>query len=135
MRLTTKSNRLVASCLIASLGLLVACGTPQEQCINRVSKELRTVSELRAETAANITRGYAIDVSYVPYTTYDTCYYGNGRRYSCPRTYTRTVTQPRTIDVALEKRKLRDLEQKQLALEKQAAPYIEQCRVLYPENT
>lgn len=135
MRRANKSKRIAASSLIVSLGLLVACGTPQEQCIKRVSKELRTVSALRAETAANITRGYAIDVSYVPYTTYDVCYHRNGRHYSCPRTYTRTITQPRTIDVAEEKRKLNDLEQKQVALEKQAAPYIEQCRIQYPETS
>lgn len=112
---------------------LAACGTPQERCIKGVSKELRTVAALRQETALNINRGYAVDVSYVPYTSYETCYYGNGRRYSCPRTYTRTVTQPRTIDVAEEKRKLKDLEAKQASLEAQTAPFIAQCQAQYPE--
>lgn len=135
MSLNTKAKRTILAGTFAGLGLLVACGTPQEQCINGVTKDLRTIAGLRQETAANIARGYAIDVSYVPYTTYETCYYANGRRYGCPRTYTRKVTQPRTIDVSEEARKLKGLEQKQAALEKQAAPYIAQCKTQYPEDS
>lgn len=135
MSVNIKAKRTILTGALAGLGLLVACGTPQEQCINRASKELQTIEELRQETAANIARGYAIDVSFVPYTTYDTCYYANGRRYNCPRTYTRKVTQPRTIDISEEQSKLNGLEQKQAALEKQIAPYIAQCKAQYPEDS
>lgn len=127
-------GRSILTVTVAGMVLLAACSTPQEKCINRVSKEMHTIDKLRQETAANISRGYAIDVSYVPYTTYGTCYYGNGRRYSCPQTYTRTVTKPRTIDVAQERSNLKELEQKLATLQEQSAPYIAQCKRQYPED-
>ena len=51
-----------------SLLALTACGTPQEQCINRNTRDLRTIQRLVDETQANIARGYAIEeyTVYVP---------------------------------------------------------------------
>ena len=43
------------------LALLAACGTPQEQCINRNTRDLRTVDRLITETEGNLQRGYAYE--------------------------------------------------------------------------
>jgi hypothetical protein len=41
---------------LLSLLLLTACGTPQEQCINSVTRDMRVVDRLIAETEANLAR-------------------------------------------------------------------------------
>ena len=43
---------------LAFLALLAACGTPQEQCIGRQTREYRTVAALLAEVNGNLARGY-----------------------------------------------------------------------------
>ncbi|NNE51896.1 MAG: hypothetical protein HKN30_05780, partial [Sulfitobacter sp.] len=64
--------RLVMS--IALCGLLAACATPREQCINRATAELRATRIALAEARDNVARGYAVFRQRVPYTVYDTCY-------------------------------------------------------------
>ena len=44
-----------------ALAALAACGTPQEQCINRNTRDLRTVDRLIAEAEGNLQRGYAYE--------------------------------------------------------------------------
>ena len=39
---------------------LAACATPQEACINRATRELRTLDDLIAEQRATLARGYAV---------------------------------------------------------------------------
>ena len=50
-------NRITLSTLL----LLAACGTPQEQCINRNTRDLRTVDRLITEAQGNLARGYAYE--------------------------------------------------------------------------
>jgi hypothetical protein len=45
---------------ILGLALLTACGTPQEQCVARNTRDLRTVDKLIAEVQGNLARGYAL---------------------------------------------------------------------------
>ncbi|MGB8815084.1 MAG: hypothetical protein WCC57_18035, partial [Paracoccaceae bacterium] len=40
---------------------LTACGTPQEQCINRNTRDIRVIDRLIAETETNLSRGYALE--------------------------------------------------------------------------
>ncbi|WP_082802229.1 hypothetical protein [Falsihalocynthiibacter arcticus] len=133
MRVHPRSNHLRLAATLAGLMLLVACATPQQRCINGATREYQTVANLAAQTELNIARGYAIDVSYVPYTVYETCYYGNRRAYACPQTYNRTVETPQTIDVAEQKRILADLKIKLSSLQEASAAWIAQCQAQYPE--
>lgn len=126
-------KRVASVAILSGTVILVGCATPQERCVNSATKELSTVSNLAAETQANITRGYALDVSYVPYTVYETCYYGYRRAYSCPQTYTRTVRTPRSIEVAVEKRKLAELTKKAESLQEQTSAWVASCQLQYPE--
>ena len=45
----------------AALAALAGCGTPQEQCINRNTRDLRVVDRLIVETEGNLQRGYALE--------------------------------------------------------------------------
>lgn len=127
----------------ALLFLLAACGTPQEQCILRETRDLRTLDRLIAETEANIERGYALvevqTVDLVP----DICYrrgkrnpdgtYGRPVPFSCFSRELDTELRPRAIDLNVERAKLASMREKRISLARQAEASAAQCRVLYPE--
>jgi len=126
-----------------TLLLLAACGTPQEQCIARNTRDLRTVEKLIAESEANLQRGYALEKRTERYRTFEPCLLpsppdANGnpqppRHAMCPDTETRTYTVPKSIDLDLEARKLAQLQEKRRQLLRAAEPVIAQCRAQYPE--
>lgn len=125
------------------LFLLAACGTPQEQCVQRETRDLRTLDRLIAETQANIERGYALvevqTVDLVP----DICYREGARNpdgtrgravpFSCFSREIDTELRPRAIDLNVERAKLASMRDKRVSLARQAEGAVAQCRVLYPE--
>ncbi|AWD22847.1 hypothetical protein [Fuscovulum blasticum] len=125
------------------LALLAACGTPQEQCISRVTRDLRTVDRLIAQSEGNLRRGYAIEEYTVRYPTFRPCL-RPGRPTAenpspAPVTGTcrdwdvETHTRPKAIDLANEARLLEQLKAKRKQLSRAAEPGIAQCRAVYPE--
>jgi hypothetical protein len=125
---------------LLSLALLVACGTPQEQCINRGTRDLRTVEKLIAETQGNLDRGYALEevTRYEDY--WDTCYdqvVVEGEVLLKPRMCLKerayTVERPKAIDLNAEAKKLESLKVKRAELARAAEAVIAQCRAEYPE--
>jgi hypothetical protein len=125
---------------IAALALLAACGTPQEQCINRNTRDLRTVDRLIAETQGNLDRGYAFETVTVYEDYWATCYYEreiDGKDVIQPRLCLdqRPVTEqrPKAIDLKAEARKLESLNAKRRDLAKKAEAAISQCKAAYPE--
>ena len=62
------------------LALLAACGTPQEQCINRSTRELRTIERLLAEVDGNLARGYAWEEYQIVRTRWEVCGYSEETR-------------------------------------------------------
>jgi hypothetical protein len=125
-------------CLVA-LGLLVACGTPQEQCIARNTRDLRVVDRLIAETQGNLKRGYAIET-----VTVSEDYWGYCEQVPLPdqpplpprlclKDRDRTVERAKAIDLAEEGRKLDSLTQKRAELAAQAKPVIAQCKAEHAE--
>jgi hypothetical protein len=126
-------------CLLA-LALVAGCGTPQEQCIARGTRELRTVDRLIAETEGNLKRGYALETV----TRYEE-YWGscvgqatiNGQPTlvptSCRRERAITEQRPRAIDLQAEARKLEGLQAKRVELSRAAGPVIAQCKAAHPE--
>jgi len=123
--------------------LLAACGTPQEQCIQRETRDLRTLDRLIAETEDNIERGYALvevrTVELVP----DICYREGARNpdgthgaavpFSCFTRDFDTELRPKAIDLNLEKAKLASMREKRRGLARQAEAAAAQCRAIYPE--
>ena len=126
-----------------TLLLLAACGTPQEQCIARNTRDLRTVDRLIAEADGNLKRGYALEKRTERYRTFEPCLLpsppdANGNpqpphRGMCPDTEERTYTVPKSIDLDLEARKLAQLQDKRRQLLRAAEPVIVQCKAQYPE--
>ena len=131
--------RRIRSLVLLPLVLLMACGTPQEQCIRRETSELRQLDSLIAEVQRNLDRGYALRTEVYTVPVWQVCSVnkdpnGNvtGYNYCWEReTYTRKVRD--AIDPASEKRKLQGLEKKRRSEARRAAKAVEACRITYPE--
>jgi hypothetical protein len=125
--------------------LLAACGTPQERCINSVTRELRLIDDLIAETQLNLARGYSMEETVVYDTRWVYCSPpvvvqapdGTQRVVQtgamCLDDYQDIVERPRAIDPVAERNKLKGLQERQRALSRQAEPAIAQCRARYPQ--
>lgn len=125
------------------LPLLAACGTPQERCILRETRDLRNVDKLIAETEANITRGYALEQVTVYHTEWQICDVQPvvptppGTRPPAPKMcledVPETVTKPKAINLANERQTLVELKKKRVELSRQANASIAQCKAEHPE--
>ena len=129
-------NRLTPLALL----LLAACGTPQVQCINRNTRDLRTVDRLITEAKGNLDRGYAYEQITISTPQWEYCdrpHLAEGEPTPAPRLcledHEETITRPKAIDLAAEARKLEGLQTKRRLLAKSAAPVIAQCKAQYPE--
>lgn len=125
--------------ILLALVLLAACGTPQEQCINRSTRDLRIMDRLIAETEANLERGYAIEQTAIRETYWDYCPQRalTGTPPIPPRLCLKerviVVDRPTAIDLEAEARKLESLKRKRKELAAAAAALIAQCKAEYPE--
>ncbi len=122
------------------LALLAACGTPQEQCISRNTRDLRTVDRLIAETQGNLDRGYAFETITVYEDYWAYCQgprVAEGEPVPPPRLCLdeRPVTEqrPKAIDLNAEARKLDSLKAKRRDLARKAEAVIAQCKAEFPE--
>jgi hypothetical protein len=125
--------------LFPALLILVACGTPQEQCIAGNTRDARVVTQLIAQTEANIARGYALetvvelDMEFVDCTPLPTKKNPDPRRKMCLEDVPSEVERPVAIDLNAERAKLASLHQRQAEQMSQAGAIVTQCRALYPE--
>ena len=125
---------------LCALALLAACGTPQEQCIARNTRDLRTVDRLLLETEGNLKRGYALETvtRYEDYwgTCLDRGSVGGqlvAVQRPCLQEYSYTEQRPRAIDLDAEAKKLQSLKTKRRDLAAKAKPVIAQCQAQFPE--
>jgi hypothetical protein len=130
--------------LISGLALLAACGTPQQQCINRETRDLRVVERLIAETQGNLDRGYGFEEVTVLTTEYVDCTpqvivpegapVPQVQRRLCLDEVPETVRRPVALDLAEEQRKLASLQERRQALLGRAEQVIAACKAAYPEG-
>ncbi|WGR59636.1 hypothetical protein E3U26_02370 [Paracoccus ferrooxidans] len=130
--------------LLALMPVLVvaSCGTPQEQCFSRNTREYRTVSNLLAEVEANLARGYAWEERTVMRTQWEDCRYvwvdkdGNRRLgyRPCLRDVADTERYRVPIDPAAETRKRDNLLARKQALMPAARAAVDACKAAYPEK-
>ena len=132
--------------LIPVLLLLAACGTPQERCISRNTKDLQVVNGLIAEAEGNLGRGYALEEYRTWDEVLDWCQAPppppgpNGELRPAPppqpcyRRVAVTETRPKKIDLVAEANQLQQLRKRQAELEQRAKSVIAQCQALYPET-
>ena len=127
-------------CWIFFLSLLAACGASQEQCINRNTRDLRTVEKLITEVQGNLNRGYAIEQYSVTVPAWKECLVPFSdsalavTTWPCLDERIETRTHPQAIDLNAERDKLESLfiKRDQLALEAQSV--IALCKAQYPES-
>ena len=126
--------------VLLTLATLAACGTPQEQCISRNTRDLRTVDRLIADTEGNLARGYAFETVTVYEDYWAYCPrppVAEGQPAPPPRLCLdeRAVTEkrPKAIDLNDEARKLSSLKEKRTSLARQAEKVIAACKAQYPE--
>ncbi|MBL4915641.1 hypothetical protein [Szabonella alba] len=133
--------RLIATAALAGMTLLAACGTPQEQCIAGVTRDMRVLDRLIVESESNLQRGYALRDEIRTDSRFVMCYPGRPATADSPaiapqycwRDYDRTVTRPVSINLAEERVKLAEMRKKRQSLARAAEPAIAQCRATYPE--
>lgn len=126
--------------LLISVALgLAACGTPQEQCIGQVSRDLRIVDKLIAESERNLARGYAMaDVvqtrtEFVDCTPDPTPERPKPRPRQCLEEESETVSRPVAINLDEEAAKLATLRTKRAQLAAATSSAIAACQRQYPE--
>jgi hypothetical protein len=119
---------------------LVACGTPQEQCIARETRDLRVVERLITETTGNLQRGYALEEITITNTVWVDCtpHVKKGdpapEQKLCLDDEEETITRPKAIDLAAEQRTLDSLLVKRRDLARAAERVIAACKEAYPEE-
>lgn len=119
-------------------GVVTACSTPLEQCNASATQEYRSLIAASNEAQDNISRGYAVHTTSVPYTVHQTCYRNDPITfalipYSCPQTHYRKQSTPVAIDVAQERQKLKRLRSQLPEAEKRAQAGLVQCSARYSE--
>ena len=127
---------------LSSVLIVASCGTPQERCISRNTREYRTISSLLAEVEGNLARGYAWQERTVSRAEWDECprvvtdRNGNQRivHASCMRNVTDTERFRVPIDPVAEARKRDNLIARKQALTPAAAAAVKACKAAYPEE-
>ena len=125
---------------------LAACGTPQEQCIARETRDLRVVDRLMAEAEGNLKRGYAYEDVVISNTVWVQCQPlpvptpvdgttppEPPQPRLCLEDRDHTITRPVAIDLAAEQTKLSGLKAKRKQLSIAGDRSIAACRKAYPE--
>lgn len=131
---------------LPAIAILVACGTPQEQCIARETRDLRVVNRLIAEAEGNLKRGYAFEDVVISRSAWVTCAPlpvpppvegapppEPAKPRLCLEDRDETVTRPVAIDLAAEQTKLTGLKAKRKQLAAAGDRSIAACRKAYPE--
>jgi hypothetical protein len=117
--------------------VLAGCGTPQERCIARETRDLRVLDRLIAETSATIARGYALESeSFVVTQTFPCQVRGPDNRVRtelCDRDEVVERTRPVAVNLDDERAKLRSMEARRAELARSVAGRVEACRAAYPE--
>ena len=118
---------------------LTACATPQQQCVNTATYDLRVLDSLIAETEGNLQRGFAYQESIAVTPQWQFCgggwggYNLNVGTQMCWVNQPTPVQQPVAIDVNAEKAKLNSLRQRRAQQERATQAALAQCQAQFPQ--
>ncbi len=116
---------------------LAACSSPRERCISGANRAVSTLDRLIAETRGNITRGYGLvevqDVRVLRRVCEGTNSDGSEFRFPCDETETFTRNEPVTLNMAEERTKLAQLEERRAQTSRAAQAQVQQCLAVHPE--
>lgn len=113
--------------------LLVACATPQQQCIARETAEYRSVSAQITSLEETLARGYALHRQSVPIVETRTCQTKDGQLYPCQRTRLHMIETPVAVDLKDIRTKLKRLRAQQAKMAPSVASATAACKLAYPE--
>ncbi|MFN7225147.1 MAG: hypothetical protein ACK4MS_14115 [Paracoccaceae bacterium] len=123
--------------------LLAGCGTPQERCIARETRDVRVLDRLIAESEGNLKRGYALEEVVVyrdrwvrcPVTASPAPVEGTPPPppQLCLDEVRETETRPKSIDLKAEASKLSSMRAKRATVLRAAQPAIAQCKAEFPQ--
>lgn len=123
--------------ILLPLLVVAACATPREQCINGANRPIATLDRLINETRGNVNRGYALaefqDVRVIRTNCRGTNEDGTTFSFPCEETETFTRTRPVSINIAEERVKLEQLEQRRSEAARTAQTQVQQCIAIHPE--
>jgi len=137
-----KAEGVMRKLVVFGLLAVAACGTPQEQCINRETREIRHLQRMLDEVEGNLDRGYAYEDYEVPMTRWEVCGSDTHTRPDgtvvekprmCLEDYTVTRTREVPIDPISERNKRDGLRAKIRQLTPEANAAIRACKAEYPE--
>ncbi len=118
---------------LAALGILTACGTPQEQCVSKATRDIRVVDRLIKETSGNLERGYGYEYITVIETDYVDCGTDTEPDRVCVIRVPEQERIPVALDLAAEQLKLEQLQAKRAEKIRSVAPVVAQCKADNPE--
>lgn len=125
--------------LLASVVLLAACGTPQEQCISANTRDLQVVDRLIREAEGNLARGYGYQIvteyepRWIDCTPRPTEAVPNPVSQMCFDRVPVSVRKEVALDLNAEAAKLKSLKVKRAALATAAESVVAQCKAKFPE--
>ena len=120
-------------CSLALLAALAGCGTPQEQCIGKATRDMRTVDRLIIELQGNLDRGFGFESITVWEIDYIACGTELDPSRVCAIRVPEQERRPVAIDLAAEQVKLDQLRARRVQMVRSAAPVVAQCKIDNPE--
>ena len=127
------------------LCILSACATQQERCISTVTRDLRTVESLIAQSEGTLARGYALERYETSRPVWRQCgWYPRVNREGrvvagaprmCWDDEIETRTRPKAVDLNEERRLLDGLREKRTQLASRAGPALARCEAAFPEDS
>jgi hypothetical protein len=119
--------------LFGALGLLSACLSPLDQCLNEAGAQAQELREELAERQANLTRGYRIERETVPRMEMRLCTHPRtGVVFGCSEWVHDLREVRRPINAEYERERIALLERQLAREERRAADAAAQCRATYP---
>jgi hypothetical protein len=116
---------------LPALALLAACADRRGDCIDDALRDVRVLEELIAETERNIDRGFATQPEPTVRTGVSFCLTASNPLGICTSTQTEVRERPVTIDVLAERRKLRQLREREAELRQRAQLEVMACEARF----
>jgi hypothetical protein len=116
---------------LSALVFLAACADPRGVCVENALRDVRVLEGLIEETERNIVRGYALQPEPTVRTGVSLCLSPTNPLGICTTTQTDVRERPVAIDIAAERRKLRQLREREAELRERARLEVMACEARF----
>ncbi len=119
------------SLVALALALFAACANPRAACVENAMRDVRVLEELIAETERNLDWGYALQAEPTVRTAVSLCLTPANPLGVCTTTRSDVRERPVAIDMAAERRKLRQLREREAELRERARLEVMACEARF----